>query len=106
MKTCIESIADSKFLRNQDTETVGKTTPSREKPPPEKSTNFHEIQRNFHDSETDNNEENQLHVKDTNIENNNNNEDNCLRINDSDIENCSNKSTVKFNLNFHLSKIR
>ena len=97
MKTCSESKADSKFLRNQETETVGKTTPSRQKPPPEKSTNFNEIQRNFHNSETDSNEENQLPVKDTNIENNNNNEDNCLRINDSDIENCNNESTVKFN---------
>ena len=59
---------------------------SREKPPPEKSTNFHEIQRNFHDSENDNNEENELIVKDTNIENNND-EDNRLRINGGNIEN-------------------
>ena len=30
-------------------------TISHEKSPPEKSTNFHEIQRNFHDSVSDNN---------------------------------------------------
>ena len=82
---------------NEETESVGKTN-SREKPPPEKSANFHEIQRNFHDSENDNNEENQLIVKDTNITNNNN-DNNCLRINGCNIENRINESTVKSNQN-------
>ena len=58
--------------------------------------NLHEIQRNFHDSENNNNEEYQLIVKDTNIENNNN-EDNRLRINGSNIENGIDESTVKSN---------
>ena len=93
IETCTEYKIDSKIARNEETESVGKTN-SREKPPPEKSANFHEIQRNFHDSENDNNEENQLIVKDTNITNNNN-EDNCLRINGSNIENGINESTVK-----------
>ena len=35
-------------------------------------TKFHEKQRNFHSSENDNNEENQLIVIETNIANNNN----------------------------------
>ena len=95
IETCIEYKNNSKVARNEETKSVGKTN-SREKAPPEKSTNFHEIQRNFHDSENDNNEENQLIVKDTNIENNNN-EDNCLLINGSNIENGNNKSTVKSN---------
>ena len=58
--------------------------------------NLHEIQRNFHDSENNNNEEYQLIVKDTNIENNNN-EDNRLRINGSNIENGIDENTVKSN---------
>ena len=57
---------------------------------------FHEIQRNFHDSENDNDEENQFIVKDTNIEKINN-EDNCPRINGSNIENDDKESTVKSN---------
>ena len=83
------------MARNEETESLGKTN-SREKPPPEKSTKFPEIQRNFHDSENDNNKENQLIVRDTNIENNNN-EDNRLRINGSNIRNGIHKSTVKSN---------
>ena len=63
---------------------------------PKKSTNSHEIQRNFHNSENDNNEENRLIVEETNIENNSH-EDNHLRINGSNIENGNNKSTVKSN---------
>ena len=62
--------------------------------PPEKSTKSHEIQRNFHDSENDYNEEYQLIVKDTNIKNNDN-EDNRLRINSSNVENSINENTVK-----------
>ena len=50
METCIESKTDSKVARNQEAESVVKTI-LREKSPPEKSTNFHEIQRNFNDSE-------------------------------------------------------
>ena len=72
------------------------TSRSREEPPPEKLTKFHKIQINFHDSENDNNEENRLRVKDSNIENSNN-EDNRLSINGSYVENGSNKSTVKSN---------
>ena len=71
-------------------------TNSREKSPPEKSTIFDEIQRNFHDGENDNNEENQLIVTETNIANNNN-EYYCLRNNGSNIENGINESTVKSN---------
>ena len=59
IETLIEYKIDSKVARNEQTESVGKTN-SLEKSPPEKSTNFHEIQRNFQDSENDNNEENQL----------------------------------------------
>ena len=77
IQTCIEYRIDSKVGRNEETESVGKTN-SREKPPPEKSTNFSEIQRKFHDRENDYNEENQVITKDTNIENNN--EDNRLRM--------------------------
>ena len=77
IQTCIEYRIDSKVGRNEETESVGKTN-SREKPPPEKSTNFYEIQRKFHDRENDYNEENQVITKDTNIENNN--EDNRLRM--------------------------
>ena len=93
--TCVEYKIDSKVARNEETESPGKTN-SREKPPPEKSTNFCEIQRNFHDSENDNNEEDQLVVKGTNIEYNNN-EDNRLRINGSNIESGYNERTVKSN---------
>ena len=84
-----------KVARNEETRFVGKTN-LREKPPLEKSTNFHEIQRNFHDSENVNNEENKLTIKDTNMENNNN-EENRLRINGSNIENSINRSAVKSN---------
>ena len=63
---------------------------------PEKSANFCEIQRNFHNSENDNNEENQLIIKDTNIPNNYN-EDNCLRINGNNIDNGINERTVRPN---------
>ena len=55
IETCIEYKIDSKVARNEETESVGKAN-SREKPPPEKSTKFHEIQRNFSDTENDNNE--------------------------------------------------
>ena len=82
IQTCIEYRIDSKVGRNEETESVGKTN-SREKPPPEKSTNFYEIQRKFHDRENDYNEENQVTAKD--IENNN--ENNRLRINGSNIQN-------------------
>ena len=74
IQTCIEYKIDSKVARNEETESIGKTN-SRKKPPPEKSTNFYEIQRNFHDSENDYNKENQVIAKE------NNNEDNRLRIN-------------------------
>ena len=89
-ETFIEYQIDSKVARNE--ETVGKTN-SHEKPPQERSTNCHEIQRNFHDSENDN-EENQLIVTETNIANNNN-ENNRLHNNGSNIENGINESTVK-----------
>ena len=59
IETLIEYKIDSKVARNEQTESVEKTN-SLEKSPPEKSTNFHEIQRNFQDSENDNNEESQL----------------------------------------------
>ena len=59
-------------------------------------TKFHEKQSNFHKSENDNNEENQLIVIESNIANNNN-ENNCLRNNGSNIENSINESTVKSN---------
>ena len=52
------------------------------------------MQINFHDSENDNNEENQLIVAETNIANNNN-EDNRIRNNGSNAENGIIKSTVK-----------
>ena len=71
-------------------------TNSREKSPPEKSTIFDEIQRNFYNGENDNNEENQLIVTETNIANNNN-EDNRIHNNGSNIENGINESTVKSN---------
>ena len=83
IETYIEYKIDSKIGRNEETESVGKKI-SREKPPPEKSANFQNVQRNFHDNENDNNEENQLIAKDTNVTNNNN-EDNCVRINGSNI---------------------
>ena len=67
-ETCIKSKVDSKVWRNKETKSVGKTT-SRETSPPEKSTNFHEIQRNFYDSEYDNNAENRLLDKGSKIEN-------------------------------------
>ena len=86
-ETYIEYKIDSRVARNEETESAGKTN-LREPP--------HEIQRNFHDSENNNNEEYQLIVKDTNIENNNN-EDNRLRINGSNIENGIDESTVKSN---------
>ena len=93
--TCIESKINSKVASNEETESVGKTNPH-EKPPTEKSTNIHEIQRNSHNGENNDNKENQLIVKDTNIENNDN-EDNRLLIDYSNIENCINESTVKSN---------
>ena len=103
IETCIEYKIDSKVARNEEIESVGKTnswsvgkTNSREKPPPGKSTNFHEIQINFHNSENNYSEENKLIAKDTNIKSNNS-EDNCLRINGSNIENGNNESTVKSN---------
>ena len=95
IETFIEYKIDSKVARNEETESVGKTN-YREKPPPEKSTNFHEIQRNFHDSENDNKEDNQLIVTETNIANNNN-KDNRLRNNGGNIEHGINESTVKSN---------
>ena len=95
IETCIEYKIDSKIARNEETESVGKRN-SREKPPPGKSINFHEIQINFHDSENNYSEENKLIGKDTNIKSNNS-EDNCLRINGSNIENGNNESTVKSN---------
>ena len=73
LKLAIEDKIDSKVVRNEETESAGKRN-SREKPPPEKSTNFHEVQRYFHDNDNDNKEENRLIVKDTNIENNNDND--------------------------------
>ena len=57
IEICIEYKIDSKVPRNEETESVGKTNR------PEKSTKFHEIQRNFRDIENDNNEENRLIVK-------------------------------------------
>ena len=60
----IKSIVKSKEMKKQNM--FGETN-SREKSPPEKSTIFDEIQRNFHDGENDNNEENQLIVTETNI---------------------------------------
>ena len=68
---------------------------SRDKPPLEKLINFHEIQRNFYDSENDH-EKNQLIVTQTNIATKIN-ESNRLRNNDSNIENGINESTVKSN---------
>ena len=56
--------------------------------------NFHEIQRNFHDRENDNNEENELTVTETSILNDNN-EDNRLRNNGSNSGNGINESTTK-----------
>ena len=54
----IKLIAKSQETRKQS---VRKTT-SRDKPPSVKSTNFHEIQINFHDIENDSNQENRLIV--------------------------------------------
>ena len=71
IETCIESKIASKDARNEAPESVGKAI-SHEKPSPEKSTIFHEIQRNVHDSENDNNKENRLLLKNNNIENKNN----------------------------------
>ena len=48
IETCIESKIGCKLVTKKETELVGKSS-YREKPPPEISTNFHEIQRNFHD---------------------------------------------------------
>ena len=87
----IKSIVKSQEMKKQNM--FGETN-SREKSPPEKSTIFDEIQRNFHDGENDNNEENQLIVTETNIANNNN-EDNRIRNNGSNVENGINESTVK-----------
>ena len=95
IETFTEYKIDCTVTRNEETEYVGETN-SCEKPPSEKSTNFHEIQRNFHESENDSNEENQLITTVTNIANkNNNNEDNRIGINGSNIENCIKESTVK-----------
>ena len=55
IETFIEYKIDSKVARNEETESVGKNN-SYEKPPPEKSTTFRKIQRNFYDCENDNNE--------------------------------------------------
>ena len=66
IETCIVSKIDSKVARNKKTECVKKITSS-EKHPPEKSTNFQEIQRNMHDSENDNNDKNPLPVKNNKI---------------------------------------
>ena len=68
-EACTKSKVDSKVWRSKETKSVGKTT-LRETSPPGKSTNFHEIQRNFYDSENDNNAENRLIDKGTKIENN------------------------------------
>ena len=68
IETCIVSKIDSKVARNKKTEFVKKIKiTSSEKHPPEKSTNFHEIQRNMHDSENDNNDKNPLPVKNNKI---------------------------------------
>ena len=96
-ETCIKYKIDNKVARNEATESAGKSN-SREKLPPQKSTIFHQIQRNFHGSENNNNEESKLIFKDTNVDNNNN-EDNHLRINRSNIESGINESTVKSNQN-------
>ena len=99
----IEYKIDCKVTRNEGTKYVGETN-SREKPPPEISKNFHEIQINFHESENDSNQENQLIATETDLQiiimiiiiiANNNNEDNCIRNNGSNIENCIRESTVK-----------
>ena len=95
IETCTEYKIDSKVARNEETESVGKTTLC-QKRSAEKWTNFHDIHRNFHDSENGNNKDNRLLVKDINTENNNN-EDNRRRINGSNIENGNNESTVKSN---------
>ena len=76
IETFIEYKIDSKVARNEETESVGEKN-SREKPPPEKLTNYHKIQRNFHCSENYNNEENKLIVTETSIASINN-EDNIL----------------------------
>ena len=55
----IKLIVKSQLQTNSNIEKAN----SREKPPPEKSTNFHKIQRNFHNSENNNNEENRLKIK-------------------------------------------
>ena len=92
IETCILSKINSKVARNKKTEFVKKITSS-EKYPPEKSTNFHEIQRNMHDSENDNNGKNPLPVKNNKIKNNNN-EDNRLSIHGNKIENANSENTV------------
>ena len=51
----IKPIVKSQETRKQN---MLEKTNSCEKPPPEKSTNFHKIQRNFHDTKNHNNEEN------------------------------------------------
>ena len=89
----IKSIVKSQEMKKQN---LLEKKSYREKPSPEKSTNFHEIQRNFHDSENDNKEDNQLIVTETNIANNNN-KDNRLRNNGGNIEHGINESTVKSN---------
>ena len=55
----IKLIVKSQLQTNSNIEKAN----SRGKPPPEKSTNFHKIQRNFHNSENNNNEENRLKIK-------------------------------------------
>ena len=99
----IEYKIDCKVTRNEGTKYVGETN-SREKPPPEISKNFHEIQINFRESENDSNQENQLIVTETDLQiiimiiiiiANNNNEDNRIRNNGSTLENCIRESTVK-----------
>ena len=95
IETFIEYKIDIKVARNKETESVGKAN-SHEKTPPEKLSDFQEIQRNVQDNWNDSNEENELIVKDTNIANNIN-EDNRLRINGSNVENGINESTVQSN---------
>ena len=102
IETFIEYKIDSKVARSEEAESAGETN-SREKPPPEISKNFHEMQINFHDSENDNNEENQLIVAETNIANNNN-EDNRMRNNGSNAENGINKSYSAFKASQAISR--
>ena len=62
IEICIAYIIYSKVGRNEETESVRKTNLN-DKPTPEKSTNYYEIQRNFEESENDHIEKNQLIVK-------------------------------------------